>query len=339
MSEITKESLKRHRGRPKIDTGFLTGNYDSRRATVNKKYITTSISTAIEDAKKAVSTKGAELKEKWDTFTQGIEDKKVEIKAEIKQKVEDIQEKWTEITEPIKDKTAEIKAKFVQKREDIKESWEEKVQDVKDKTANIKAHFTQTKAYLKEKWQEKVSGIKTKTANISAKFSQTKDSIKKSWQDRVSSIKDKVSTVTLKISDKISTFIKNLVTGIVNTVNKFITVVNKALPAKMEISYITVPKFADGGFPARGQLFIANERAPELVGSMDGRTAVANNMQIVEGISQGVASANSGQNALLRELLYVAKEILDKDNSPVITTESVAQGINRRSTREGRAFA
>ncbi len=39
MSEITNENLKRCRGRPKIDTGFLTGNYDSRRATVNKKYM------------------------------------------------------------------------------------------------------------------------------------------------------------------------------------------------------------------------------------------------------------------------------------------------------------
>ena len=39
MSEITNENLKRCRGRPKIDTGFLTGNYDSRRYTVNKKYM------------------------------------------------------------------------------------------------------------------------------------------------------------------------------------------------------------------------------------------------------------------------------------------------------------
>ena len=49
--------------------------------------------------------------------------------------------------------------------------------------------------------------------------------------------------------------------------------------------------FADGGFPNDGQLFIAREAGPELVGNMGGRTAVANNDQIVEGIRQGVYDA------------------------------------------------
>lgn len=49
--------------------------------------------------------------------------------------------------------------------------------------------------------------------------------------------------------------------------------------------------FASGGFPSEGQLFVANEAGPELVGTMGGRTAVANNDQIVEGIRQGVYDA------------------------------------------------
>lgn len=42
----------------------------------------------------------------------------------------------------------------------------------------------------------------------------------------------------------------------------------------------------NGGFVSRGQLFVANEKGAELVGSMDGKTAVANNQMIVEGIKQ-----------------------------------------------------
>lgn len=49
--------------------------------------------------------------------------------------------------------------------------------------------------------------------------------------------------------------------------------------------------FAAGGYPASGQLFLARESGPELVGSMGGRTAVANNDQIVEGIKAGVFEA------------------------------------------------
>lgn len=50
--------------------------------------------------------------------------------------------------------------------------------------------------------------------------------------------------------------------------------------------------FASGGFPQEGQLFLANEgSAPEMVGTMGGRTAVATNGDIVEGIRQGVYEA------------------------------------------------
>lgn len=49
--------------------------------------------------------------------------------------------------------------------------------------------------------------------------------------------------------------------------------------------------YAAGGFPATGQLFLARESGAEMVGSIGGRTAVANNDQIVEGISAGVYNA------------------------------------------------
>lgn len=40
-----------------------------------------------------------------------------------------------------------------------------------------------------------------------------------------------------------------------------------------------IPLFANGGFPSSGDLFIANEQAPELVGSFGNRTAVYNQDQ------------------------------------------------------------
>lgn len=50
--------------------------------------------------------------------------------------------------------------------------------------------------------------------------------------------------------------------------------------------------FADGGYPTSGELFIARENGiPEMVGSIGGRTAVANSGQIVEAVSIGVYNA------------------------------------------------
>nr|DAR21967.1 MAG TPA: minor tail protein [Caudoviricetes sp.] len=49
--------------------------------------------------------------------------------------------------------------------------------------------------------------------------------------------------------------------------------------------------YAAGGFPDEGQLFIARESGAEMVGSIRGRAAVANNDQIVESVSGGVYRA------------------------------------------------
>lgn len=46
---------------------------------------------------------------------------------------------------------------------------------------------------------------------------------------------------------------------------------------------------ATGGFPKSGQMFVANENGnPEMIGKWGGKAAVANNMQITQGISQAV---------------------------------------------------
>ena len=54
--------------------------------------------------------------------------------------------------------------------------------------------------------------------------------------------------------------------------------------------------YATGGFPDTGQMFIAREAGPELVGRIGRRTAVANNDQIVQGIASAVRGAMIGAN-------------------------------------------
>lgn len=54
-----------------------------------------------------------------------------------------------------------------------------------------------------------------------------------------------------------------------------------------------ITSHASGGFPQTGQLFIARESGPELVGQMGNQNVVANNNQIVDGIESGVRNANT----------------------------------------------
>ena len=65
-----------------------------------------------------------------------------------------------------------------------------------------------------------------------------------------------------------------------------------------EINHIDIPELKDGGFPSVGNLFIANEAGPELVGTMDNKPVVANNEQIVDGIRK---AAYEGMKQALME--------------------------------------
>lgn len=80
----------------------------------------------------------------------------------------------------------------------------------------------------------------------------------------------------------------------------------------------TIPKigeYAEGGFPPVGQLFIANEAGPELIGTMGGKNAVANSDQIVEGIASGVEAGMFESEALLREQNMLLRQLLAKENT------------------------
>lgn len=96
--------------------------------------------------------------------------------------------------------------------------------------------------------------------------------------------------------------------------------------------------FADGGFPDAGQLFIAREAGAEMVGSLGGHTAVANNDQIVEGIREGVEAAMERQNQLLRRQNELLQALLEKEGSAEINVSSFYQAVNRTNQRNGKTI-
>lgn len=91
--------------------------------------------------------------------------------------------------------------------------------------------------------------------------------------------------------------------------------------------------FAKGAYDIpEGDLFIANEAGAELVGSINGKTSVANQGQIIEGIQKGVRDANAEQNALLRQQNDLLRSILEKDNSVRIGASAALGRIVNQST-------
>lgn len=94
-----------------------------------------------------------------------------------------------------------------------------------------------------------------------------------------------------------------------------------------------IPFKAEGGFVPSGQLFIANEAGPELVGSIGGRTAVANNDQIVNGI----AAANEGVvNAIYAMAHLIVNAVDSKETDISLDGATLARALYRPMQNEGR---
>ena len=74
------------------------------------------------------------------------------------------------------------------------------------------------------------------------------------------------------------------------------------------IGAVSLPRLESGGVMQSAGLFWANENGkPEMVGRMGGHAAVANNDQIVEGITYGVREANDD---VVTAIYAVAQQII-----------------------------
>lgn len=100
-----------------------------------------------------------------------------------------------------------------------------------------------------------------------------------------------------------------------------------------------VGKYSVGGFPQNGELFVANEKAPEYVGRMGNRNVVANNNQIVTGVSNGVAEANRTTERLLQKLIEQNERLLRKNTSLMMNSKKVNKELSRGSRNSGYSFS
>lgn len=143
--------------------------------------------------------------------------------------------------------------------------------------------------FTKEKWENLADGIKK---GIQGKWDDVVD-----WWDSKPALQ------------RISVAIEDFKTKIQNAWNSFkqwwndlglefphIDTPHFKIDGEFSLAPPKVPKvsidwYANGGFPGKGQLFVANEVGPEMVGTMDGRTAVANQQEITQGIANAVYPA------------------------------------------------
>lgn len=181
-------------------------------------------------------------------------------------------------------------------------------------------------------------------------YSTIKDSLKKTWDETVGQWKSGISGwwdkevspwftlekwkgIMSKVPDAFTTTFSNAIAGARSLFNKFIDWLNEKMKFQwdsVEIAGQTIveggsfqlfkipniPAYASGGYPTTGEMFLARESGPELVGRIGNKTAVANNDQITAGI----------KNAVIEAMLEVAPAFAGKGDTNLFL-ESDAEGI------------
>ena len=179
-------------------------------------------------------------------------------------------------------------------RSSISSAWEATKTTTSSTWSNIKSNMSNT-------W----NNLKTSASNT---FNNIKEAISRAWKgvnsDSDATWRQVEKTIKAPINNIIN-MVNKMISGVASQMNKFIQMLNKIKIPKwvpgiggkgINISTISnipqIPAFAQGGYPETGQLFLARENGiNEMIGRIGSRSAVANNDQIVESVSSGVAGA------------------------------------------------
>lgn len=171
---------------------------------------------------------------------------------------------------------------------------------------NISGIWQQVRAYFTNPFNG--TNATTRAEEIKSQIVDAFEKMKKSvgdiWEQMQNNIKTPINAII--------GFINKLLFGVVSGMNKMISKLNSLsftipqwvsylIPGagghtlKFNISNLGYPPqinyLAGGGIVQEGQLFVARERGPELVGSYGSKTGVLNNEQIVDAVSAGVYRA------------------------------------------------
>lgn len=247
----------------------------------------------------------------------------------------------------IQDKVTEWKSNFVNSISEFGISLGIKLVEIQDKFAELKNNI-----------KNKLIGLGVDAGvelwNLYSKFQDWKEKVKilfdpEAWaivfegiykgaQEAWNKVTSWFDTNVFKKLENVKVKIGNIVESIKKIISKLNF--NFSMNTKLE-QHGKLPSFratgriyANGGFPEDG-MFFANHN--ELVGKFEnGKTAVANNEQIVSGIQNGVYGAMSESNALLMEQNALLQAILEKETG--INANDIFRSVQRSASNYSKQY-
>ena len=159
----------------------------------------------------------------------------------------------------------------------------------------ISAGFSYVWGKFKEHVWDKIIGF---FAELKNKLLWVRDQAAAIFKNIGTFVVDFISGLFRKVINGVFYLIENFINGFIRMLNGAIGIINKIPGVNITtVGYLSIPRLAEGGIVDAGQMFIAREAGPELVGNIGRKTAVANNDQIISGIEGGVYRAMMAANA------------------------------------------
>lgn len=198
---------------------------------------------------------------------------------------------WTGIKTTFSTVGTWFKTMFTTAWTNIKNAWSGVTTWFGTVWTGIKNKFASVGTWFRSIFSTAWTNIKNVFSGWASFFSGLWTKIKNTFSGLGTKLGDAIGGAVKAAINKVISWIETTVNNAITKINSVINVGRKFGLNISTIKKITIPRMASGGFVDEGQLFIAREAGAEMVGSMNNRTAVANNDQIVEGISAGVYSA------------------------------------------------
>ena len=294
------------------------------------------IKNGFNTAKTKAITATKELLTKIKPIWENIKEQIILIVDKIKNT---ISTKWGEIKSSISTKLSEIKSNISTKWDEIKTNIGLKIDliktDAKTRWDAIKKTIIDVVKDLKKDIDDYFDKIKNKISETLGGAKTVVDNFKTAINNAISAIKDffTQSNKTFKVTLPTTIFenFKNTIGNVVTKLKEMFGYNGKKLEVDASSTNTkksadttkttkTVKQYATGGFPTIGQLFVAREAGPEMVGTLGGKTAVANNDQIANGFAQAIYPA-------IYNAVSSAMSNFGGNTSVNITLEGDAEGL------------
>jgi len=319
------------------------------------------------EMKKAVSDWWGKQKKKIEKRTENVIKFTADVKDTSSKWWSNVKKWWGEKVGKVKEFATDVKDSAKEWWSNTKKYWGQKVGQVKKFTTAVQNDASKWWSNTKKYWAEKVGKVKEFATGVKNKAGEWWSNVKKWWESTTAGKEVKRFTVnvkkaggtwwkdvsnewkekvinagrTLKIGISFATnALKNLWSSVSTFFSgKTVNVKTKGSTTKKADggvfsggSWKPIKKYAVGGLPNMGQMFVAREAGPELVGNLGGHTAVMNNDQIVASVSDGVYRAVKAAMGNGQPVNVTFKVEADSKGIFKVTQEEARQFFNRTGT-------